>query len=66
MNTTTGGHKTTKVRRWNPVAKHDHNKGGAHRDKKKHEKKYQSRDKGLTKSTGCKDQRLRGQQATQV
>ena len=49
MNTTTGGRKTTKVRRWNPVAKHDHNKGGAHRDKKKHEKKYQSRDKGLTK-----------------
>ena len=30
MNKTTG---ETKVgRRWNPVAKHDHNKGGAHRD----------------------------------
>ena len=49
MDNTTGGHKTTKVRRCNPVAKHDHNKGGAHRDKKKYAKKYQSRTKGLTK-----------------
>ena len=48
MNNTTGGHKTTKVRRWNPVAKHDHNKGGAHKDRKKDAKKYQSRKKGLT------------------
>lgn len=47
MDNTTG---ETKVgRRWNPVAKHDHNKGGAHRDKKKYAKKYQSRTKGLTK-----------------
>lgn len=47
MNNTTG---ETKVgRRWNPVAKHDHNKGGAHRDKKKYAKKYQSRGKRLTK-----------------
>ncbi len=47
MNNTTG---ETKVgRRWNPVAKHDHNKGGAHKDRKKDAKKYQSRKKGLTK-----------------
>ncbi len=39
---------TTKVRRCNPVAKHDHNKGGAHTDRKKDAKKYQSRKKGLT------------------
>ena len=37
MNNTTG---ETKVgRRWNPVAKHDHNKGGAHKDRKKDAKK---------------------------
>ena len=47
MDNTTG---ETKVgRHWNPVAKHDHNKGGAHRDKKKYAKKYQSRGKRLTK-----------------
>jgi hypothetical protein len=40
---------TTKVRRWNPVAKHDHNKGGVHKDKKKDAKKYRSRGKRLTK-----------------
>ena len=40
---------TTKVRRWNPVAKHDNNKGGAHTDRKKDTKKYQSRGKRLTK-----------------
>ena len=43
---------TTKVRRWNPVAKHDHNKGGAHKDRKKDAKKYQSRGKRLTKGSG--------------
>ena len=47
MNKTTG--ETKVVRRWNPVAKHDHNKGGAHRDRKKYAKKYQSRKKGLTR-----------------
>ena len=26
---------TTKVRRWNPVAKHDHNKGGHTRTERK-------------------------------
>jgi len=47
MNETTG---ETKVRRrWNPVAKHDHNKGGAHKDRKKYAKKYRSRKKGLTR-----------------
>jgi hypothetical protein len=35
--------------RWNPVAKHDHNKGGVHKDRKKDAKKYQSRGKRLTK-----------------
>lgn len=40
---------TTKVKLRNPVAKHDHNKGGPHRDRKKDEKKYQSRGKRLTK-----------------
>ena len=50
MNNTTG---ETKVgRRWNPVAKHDHNKGGVHRDRKKDAKKYQSRGKRLTKDSG--------------
>ena len=46
MSNTTG---VTIGRRWNPVAKHDHNKGGAHRDRKKDAKKYQSRGKRLTK-----------------
>ena len=46
MNNTTG---VTTGGRWNPVAKHDHNKGGAHKDRKKDAKKYQSRKKGLTK-----------------
>ena len=47
MNNTTG---ETKVgRRRNPVAKHDHNKGGVHKDRKKDAKKYQSRGKRLTK-----------------
>ena len=45
MSNTTG---VTTGGRWNPVAKHDHNKGGAHRDRKKYAKKYQSRKKGLT------------------
>ena len=50
MNNTTG---ETKVgRRWNPVAKHDHNKGGAHKDRKKDAEKYQSRGKRLTKDSG--------------
>ena len=50
MNNTTG---ETKVgRRWNPVAKHDHNKGGVHKDRKKDAKKYQSRGKRLTKDSG--------------
>ena len=40
---------TTKDRRWNAVAKHDHNKGGVHTDRKKDAKKYQSRGKRLTK-----------------
>ena len=40
---------TTKVKLRNPVAKHDHNKGGAHTDRKKDAKKYQSRGKRLTK-----------------
>ena len=40
---------TTKGRRWNPVAKHDHNKGGVHKYKKKDAKKYRSRGKRLTK-----------------
>jgi len=42
---------TTKVRRWNPVAKHDHNKGGVHKDKKKDAKKYRSRKKGFDKDS---------------
>lgn len=46
MSNTTG---VTTGGRWNPVAKHDHNKGGAHRDRKKYAKKYQSRGKRLTK-----------------
>ena len=46
MGNTTG--VTTEGGRWNPVAKHDHNKGGAHRDRKKYAKKYQARKKGLT------------------
>ena len=46
MGNTTG--VTTGGGRWNPVAKHDHNKGGAHKDRKKDAKKYQSRKKGLT------------------
>ena len=47
MSNTTG--VTTGRGRWNPVAKHDHNKGGAHKDRKKDAKKYQSRKKGLTR-----------------
>ena len=43
----------TKVKLRNPVAKHDHNKGGPHRDRKKYEKKYQSRGKRLTKPQDC-------------
>jgi len=46
MNNTTG---VTTGGRWNPVAKHDHNKGGAHKDRKKDAKKYRSRGKRLTK-----------------
>jgi len=47
MDNTTG---VTTGGRWNPVAKHDHNKGGAHKDRKKDAKKYRSRGKRLTKN----------------
>ena len=43
----------TKVKLRNPVAKHDRNKGGPHRDRKKYAKKYQSRGKRLTKHLDC-------------